>query len=121
MASHFEARSTNDTDRRLGERLRQRRIAAGMTLQDLGVKIGLSYQQVQKYEKGENRMSAGLLLALSDLFGVSVCSFFRDPAGTCCGRSPEVCAAIDRLSELDDPALARRMLSLLDDLAPAAH
>ncbi len=121
MAIHFEARSTNDTDRRLGERLRQLRIEAGMTLQDLGAKIGLSYQQVQKYEKGENRMSAGLILTLSDLFGVSVCSIFRDPGGGCCGRSPEVCEAINRLCGLDDPVLARRMLNLLNDLAPVTH
>lgn len=63
-------------DRHVGERIRRRRAELGMTQHDLAVMLGISYQQVQKYETGANRVSAGRLYTLSRRLGCSVGYFF---------------------------------------------
>jgi len=65
-------RGAADLDRRLGERIRQRRILLGLTQQQLGELIGVTYQQAHKYESGINRISSGRLLALAQALGVDV-------------------------------------------------
>ena len=53
-----------DIDRALAERIRARRIALGMTQQQLAERIGVTYQQAHKYERGSNRLSIGRLVAI---------------------------------------------------------
>lgn len=65
-------------DVHVGSRLRQRRILLGLSQQALGDHLGLSFQQVQKYEKGSNRVSASRLFELTRLLGVPVGFFFED-------------------------------------------
>ncbi len=65
-------------DVHVGARLRQRRTLLGMTQTNLGDAIGLSFQQVQKYERGMNRISASRLFALSGVLDVPVEYFFDD-------------------------------------------
>ena len=73
-------------DVHVGARLRQRRTLLGMTQTNLGDALGMSFQQVQKYERGKNRISANRLYGLSQLFDVPVEYFFED-------MSPEVTAS----------------------------
>lgn len=63
-------------DRHVGERIRSRRAELGLTQHDLASTLGISYQQVQKYETGANRVSAGRLYDLSQRLGCHVGYFF---------------------------------------------
>lgn len=64
-------------DRHVGERIRRRRAELGLTQHDLASTLGISYQQVQKYETGANRVSAGRLYDLSLQLGCHVGYFFE--------------------------------------------
>ena len=65
-------------DVHVGARVRRRRTLLGMNQTNLGDAIGLTYQQVQKYERGANRISASRLFDLSRLFDVPIEYFFDD-------------------------------------------
>jgi transcriptional regulator with XRE-family HTH domain len=67
----------NPVDVHVGSRVRLRRNMLGLSQEKLGEAIGLTFQQVQKYERGANRIGASRLLELSDVLGVPV-SFFYD-------------------------------------------
>ena len=54
--------TTNDLDRRVGERLRSRRLKMGLSQSELGASAGVTFQQVQKYERGANRISASRMI-----------------------------------------------------------
>ncbi|WP_416899919.1 MAG: helix-turn-helix domain-containing protein [Minwuia sp.] len=60
----------------MGERIRRRRAELGMTQHDLAQMLDISYQQVQKYETGANRVSAGRLFAMSQRLGCNIAYFF---------------------------------------------
>ena len=64
-------------DSHVGRRIRQRRIELGMSQQKLSHITGVSYQQIQKYERGTNRVGAGMLWALSDVLNVELAYFFE--------------------------------------------
>jgi transcriptional regulator with XRE-family HTH domain len=64
-------------DRHVAERIRQKRVERGMSQDALGQALGVTFQQVQKYEKGINRLSAGRLFNLSNLLDVEVSYFFE--------------------------------------------
>ncbi len=68
----------NPTDIHVGKRLRLRRTLLGMSQEKLGVAVGLTFQQVQKYERGTNRIGASRLYELSKVLGVSVNYFFEE-------------------------------------------
>lgn len=70
-------RSPNDTDRAVGMKIRKLRIEAGLTLQTLGQRIGVSHQQLQKYETGANRVSAGMLPIIAEALGAEIMDFFE--------------------------------------------
>ena len=68
-------------DKHVGGQLRLRRAQIGMTQSDLGGKLGLSFQAVQKYETGENRISASRLYQLSRVLEVPLAYFFEGLEG----------------------------------------
>ncbi len=65
-------------DIHVGARIRLRRIECGLTQSELGEKIGVTYQQVQKYEHGSNRMGSSLLWQISLKLDVPISWFFED-------------------------------------------
>ncbi len=71
-------RRPSTVDVHAGERVRLRRKLLGMTQTDLGNAIGLTFQQVQKYERGANRIGASRLLALTQALDVPIVYFFED-------------------------------------------
>ncbi len=75
-------------DVHVGARLRQRRTLLGMNQTKLGSSIGLTFQQVQKYEKGTNRISASRLYALSGTLDVPIEYFFSDMPTAVAASSP---------------------------------
>ena len=67
---------TNDIDRHLGKRLRQRRRTLGLTQQQIAEAVGVRFQQIQKYECGANRISAARIWQLAEALDVPVGYFF---------------------------------------------
>src|SRR4030042_2052483 len=74
------ARRANPIDVHVGARVRLRRMILGMSQEKLGDSLGLTFQQVQKYEKGTNRIGASRLFDLSQVFGVPVQFFYEELA-----------------------------------------
>jgi transcriptional regulator with XRE-family HTH domain len=86
-------------DAHVGGRVRMRRLMLGVTLEKLGDALGITFQQVHKYEKGVSRISAGRLEHLSHLLQVPVPFFFEDsPAAKSNGRSPPQYAPADEIT-----------------------
>jgi transcriptional regulator with XRE-family HTH domain len=69
-------RQTN-IDAHVAERIRVARIAVGMSQEVLGGKLGVSFQQVQKYERGTNRVSAGRLYQIAQILNLPITHFFE--------------------------------------------
>jgi transcriptional regulator with XRE-family HTH domain len=65
-----------EMDRQVGARLKARRKTLGMSLTQVANKLGISYQQIQKYELGNNRVGASRLLSFSKLYEVPITQFF---------------------------------------------
>ena len=75
------SRRANPVDVHVGARVRLRRMLLGMSQEKLGEHLGLTFQQIQKYEKGINRIGASRLFDLSQVLGVPV-QFFYEEAPT---------------------------------------
>jgi len=71
----------NPIDVHVGSRLRMRRMMLGMSQVKLGEAFGVTFQQVQKYEKGVNRMGSSRLQQAADILGVTVPFFFEGATG----------------------------------------
>jgi transcriptional regulator with XRE-family HTH domain len=74
-----QARHPDAYDRAVGLRIRSLRLAQRMSRAELARQIGITFQQVQKYENGTNRIGAGRLQHISEIFGVPVASLFGPP------------------------------------------
>ena len=70
-------KAPNPTDKHVGSRVRMRRMMLGMSQEKLGDALGLTFQQVQKYEKGTNRIGACRLQQISHILQVPVSFFFE--------------------------------------------
>jgi transcriptional regulator with XRE-family HTH domain len=68
---------TEEIDRQVGRRIRERRVMLGLTQQQLADLIGVTYQQAHKYERSINRVSAGRLYEIARVLDVSVAYFFE--------------------------------------------
>lgn len=77
----FGQRNATQVDMSLGDKIRSRRIALGFSQSELGQSVGLSFQQIQKYERGLNRVSAGRLTAIAKVLDVPL-GFFYGPQET---------------------------------------
>jgi transcriptional regulator with XRE-family HTH domain len=75
-------KAPNPVDQHVGSRVRMRRMMLAMSQQALGAALGLTFQQVQKYEKGSNRIGASRLQQISHILQVPVAFFFEGMAST---------------------------------------
>jgi transcriptional regulator with XRE-family HTH domain len=98
----------NPTDKHVGSRVRMRRMMLSMSQEKLGDALGLTFQQVQKYEKGTNRIGASRLQQISNILQVPV-SFFFDGAPSLPPRPG--------MAEAPSPAYISDFLSTSDGLA----
>ncbi len=69
-------KSPNPIDRTVGQNIRFQRMAKGLSQEAVADRLGLTFQQIQKYEKGTNRVSARRLVELASLFGTSITTLF---------------------------------------------
>jgi transcriptional regulator with XRE-family HTH domain len=129
-------KAPNPIDKHVGSRVRMRRVLIGMSQEKLGEALGLTFQQVQKYEKGTNRIGASRLQQISTILAVPV-SFFFDgaPGGDAVksGLSDSASSAfvVDFLStteglqlnkafvRIKDPKVRRRVVDLVAALSGA--
>ena len=121
------------TDRYVGSRIRMRRRILKMTQTQLGDALGITFQQVQKYEKGTNRVGASRLKHISDILQVKVAYFFvegiagpSDNAPTGSDYVSEFLATSDGLTlagsftEIKRPRLRRCIVNLVKELADSS-
>ena len=102
-------RATNPIDKHVGSRVRMRRMMLGMSQTTLANGLGLTFQQVQKYEKGTNRMGASRLQHISHILQIPVPFFFED--------APHVPGQPKGLGEVPSPAYVSEFLATKDGLA----
>jgi transcriptional regulator with XRE-family HTH domain len=76
-----DERAANAIDRKLGQRVRTRRLEVGMSQERLAELLGVTFQQVQKYEKGINRIAASRLFDISSALDMPVSRFFEGLTG----------------------------------------
>jgi transcriptional regulator with XRE-family HTH domain len=114
-------KSPNPIDKHVGSRVRMRRMMLSMSQEKLGDALGLTFQQVQKYEKGTNRIGASRLQQISQILQVPV-SFFFDGAphvpGTVraegMGEAPSPAYVSDFLATSDGLALTKAFMRISD-------
>ena len=96
-------------DAHVGQRIRQRRWMAGMTQQQLAEKVGIKFQQIQKYETGMNRVSASRLFDVAQALDVPVSFFFEGLGGGAAAAGPDAVEAAlgDLLSDREALDLVR--------------
>lgn len=125
--SREDARSTSDIDAHVGRRIRERREAVGLSRQALARKLGLTFSQVQKYEKGANRIGAGRLLLIADALRVPVAYFFgglvgasppdAGPRGQAPGLEPDAAVLVEALHSISDPEARQALIALASAMA----
>jgi transcriptional regulator with XRE-family HTH domain len=109
----------NPTDKYVGSRVRMRRLMLHMSQERLAEQLGLTFQQVQKYEKGTNRISASRLQELSHILEVPVPFFFEGaPHASGSARrhddGPSLANITDFLGTADGHALVRAFIKIKD-------
>jgi transcriptional regulator with XRE-family HTH domain len=103
-------KAPNPIDKHVGSRVRMRRMMLNMSQEKLGDALGLTFQQVQKYEKGTNRIGASRLQQISNILQVPV-EFFFEGAPNVAGPRPEGAA------DAPSPAYVSDFLASSDGLA----
>src|ERR671921_242516 len=125
-------KSPHPIDKHVGSRIRMRRALLGMTQQRLADDLSLTFQQVQKYEKGTNRVSASRLQQIATLLGVEVGFFYEGaslvPGGSSAldrqsallaevSSSSEGVRLINSFARISDPVVRRRLADLAEGIA----
>ena len=105
----------NPIDVHVGQRIRQRRTLLGMSQEKLGEAIGLTFQQVQKYERGANRVGSSRLFDLSQVLDVPIAYFFEEMPGDMQRKSPANLIGVSQPEAVEydlDPMMRRETLEL---------
>ena len=129
--STAEQKKPTDADHTVGSRIAVLRAARGISQTALGQALGVSFQQVQKYEKGRNRVGAGRLQTIADHLGVPVSTFFEGESGD--SRSADEHASLPFLgiagaaellkaySAISDQQMRRDVLAMVKSAARIAR
>src|SRR5438445_13777048 len=128
MVARSRVKSTTSDDVEVGQRIRARRMAKGMSQTQLGNLLGVTFQQVQKYEKGVNRVGAGRLVRVAEALEVSVSFFFgaTDAGGM---DTREILGFLDTayslrllraFSRIPASEVQRAVVDLVESIAPPA-
>jgi transcriptional regulator with XRE-family HTH domain len=135
MVDKENKKRPNPTDIHVGARIRLRRNMLGMSQEKLGENLGITFQQIQKYEKGTNRVGASRLQAIASVLGVPVAFFFdQAPGGETTGgkvfaedasmllaldycSSPEGLQLNRAFAKIRDQKVRRRLLELVKALS----
>jgi transcriptional regulator with XRE-family HTH domain len=117
VKQEMDKRAPTPVDKHVGSRVRMRRMMLGMSQEELGDALGLKFQQVQKYERGTNRMGASRLHNISRILQVPVPFFFEgaphltgQPEGI--GAAPSPAYVSDFLATPDGLALTKAFMRI---------
>ena len=128
-------KAPGDFDRHVGRRIRMRRIQVGLSQERLADSLGVTFQQVQKYEKGANRITMSRMRIVSQVLGVPMAYFTEGAPGEEANgigggfaearqsefaselfSSPEGLALARAFASIEDPKLRRRVVDLVTTL-----
>jgi transcriptional regulator with XRE-family HTH domain len=118
-------RQVGAKDVAIGERIRTQRIAIGMSQEELGSRLGISFQQIQKYEKGMNRVSAVQLSLISDALGTNAVTLLDGVDGDSKSKSTPISRfmstkvgvdLVEAMLEIKDPSVRQAIVSLAKSL-----
>jgi transcriptional regulator with XRE-family HTH domain len=109
-------KAVNVLDHRVGERLRSRRLKMGLSQSELGAAAGVTFQQVQKYEKGANRISAGRLIQFAERLGVKPAYFVDGFASgsKANGDAAKNARAIDSVAATDEGVAVLKAMAQME-------
>ena len=115
--------SANPIDNHVGNRIRSRRALLGISQEKLAKELGVTFQQIQKYERGMNRMGSSRLWDMAQVLGVSVNFFFEDMAAEIAAQSPrsfflpdsKPCCFEQSTAAAEDPMTRTETLELVKD------
>jgi transcriptional regulator with XRE-family HTH domain len=126
-------KAPNTTDQHVGRRVRMRRLMLAMSQEKLAAALGLTFQQVQKYEKGTNRIGASRLQQISHILQVPIAFFFEGAPNASALRSngsalsmaqiddfvsdPNGLRLIRAFMRIDNAVLRRRIVTLVQEIA----
>jgi transcriptional regulator with XRE-family HTH domain len=102
-------KAPNPVDKHVGSRIRMRRMMLGMSREKLSDGLGLTWQQVQKYENGKNRIGASRLQHISHILQIPVPFFFEG--------APQLPGQLDGIGKAPWPAYVSEFLATTDGLA----
>jgi transcriptional regulator with XRE-family HTH domain len=123
-------KSATSTDKVIGKNVHAHRIVHGLTQEDLGGKLGVTFQQIQKYEKGTNRVGSGRLYQIASIFEVPITAFFKGIKKSSVTRRSSPLALLDdpmslqllqEFSRILDKATRRSVLALVERLGATAN
>ncbi len=121
----FNARNANAYDDHVAKRIRMARKARGMSQTEFGEPLGISFQQIQKYESGKNRVSAGRLFEMANLLEVDISYFFEglEPISRSKKPLPVVLSSAEELyakfCSIKSPGVRKHVLRLVSVMSQA--
>ena len=114
------SKRTAEADRRVGACVRAARVKAGLSQSKLATELGITFQQLQKYEKGKNRIAVSTLLLIADALSLTVQSFFDSVERQSADGSdwPDLLSKdnirlLRAFSNIADPEVKRRIMNLV--------
>ncbi len=120
-------RRAGPTDAIVGRNIRIQRLARDMSQTDLAREIGITFQQVQKYEKGANRVGSGRLMRIAEIFGLPITTLFEGAAPST-RRKPQASAThliaakgpmrlVKAFARIDDRGVRQSIVRLVENFA----
>jgi transcriptional regulator with XRE-family HTH domain len=125
---HKRTKAPDACDADVGRRIRAQRLLCHMSQTELGNRVGITFQQIQKYEKGVNRVGAGRLARIADVLSVPVSFFFSGDqkvtestdninSGLSFLESAGAVRLVRAYSQIEDPSIRRALVDLAEEVA----
>ena len=120
-------KATTKSDKLIGQIIRVQRLAKGLTQTQLGAELGVTFQQIQKYENGTNRVGSGRLYQIAEFLEVPVTVFFEGEKAARTGHSspfallddPMALQVLKEFSKIRDKGTRRSVLALVERMVSA--
>jgi transcriptional regulator with XRE-family HTH domain len=126
--SRGTAKRIEPTDVLVGQRVRAYRLSLGMSQTTLGEKVGVTFQQIQKYERGTNRLGSSRLKKVADVLGVGIAVLFGEPESDHSGLDlltemaslPHTTRLLKAFAEISDKKIRLALVRLAEGLRKRA-
>ena len=130
--ANFTGKKPDPVDMLVGRNIKLHRLAKSMSQEELAHKLGLTFQQLQKYERGVNRVGGGRLFRIASILGIPVSAFFEGADNpdqkSIDGFSPLSLIADPQsfrlaqgFSRITDPEMRRTLVNLIERIADDVH